>query len=332
MFNLKKFSQTIIPTEKMLIDRNKELGLSSPTNPGSYEYLLKDDRKNQEDNVINEKLLETARKDAQTETGKKGFSSDVIMEKNLNSGKNTLNPTRTDDKDKIPLMDYAKEAENKISEQFVEANNKDERDTEFWDKYIGVQLTNDKTTIVNNSQTSQMVANFDTRKDFNKDNKSMGKKAEVIEQLKTADALLYHIYRTASTERRELAEKEKQMVTDINSGKIRILAQFSPAEADHQLGSDQMVMKGDLEEEKLKTDTTKEVIPEEVTQYAVEYYSEGKWIRLNDGKLFEDAEKAGKYMQGQIERMSKIDSGIRIWHTKDMASKFRVIPVKTQVQ
>ena len=325
MFNLKKYSQTTVTTEKMLIEKNKEMNLAPPENPGNYEYLLKDVRKGQEDNVINEKLLETARKDANAEASKKGFAGDLIIEKNLNQGKNTLNPTRSDDKDKIPLMDYAKEAENKLSEQFVEANNKDERDTEFWDKYVGVQLTNDKTTIVDNSQTSQMVTNFDTRKDFKKDNQSMGKKAEVLKQLKTADALLYHIYKTASVESRELTEKEKQMVTDINSGKIRCLAQFSPAEADHELGSEQMVMKGDLAEEKLET--KKEVVPEETTQYAVEYYSQGKWVRLNDGKLFEDGEKAGKFMQGQIERISRVDKGIQ---SKDIASKLRIIPVKTK--
>jgi hypothetical protein len=312
MFNLKKYSQVIKPTEKMLIDNNKKHDLSPTENTGSYEYLLKDVRKNDNLDVIYEKLSNDARKDAKANAESKGTTGDVITEKVLNKAKDTFNPTRTDDKDKIPLMDYSKEAENDIRDKFVKENKKDDRDTEFWDKFIGVQLTDDKTTITSNSQTSQLISNFESRKEMNKENPmidkpkkdiskvaqtpavypnqemdkipdlgkreiwaiknsngtevavshyknkilevykeitknpetdenytlwrngkeyplmmSLGNRVlgnEIIDNLKTADAMLYHIYKTANG--RDLTEKENQMITDINGGKIRTIAQF----------------------------------------------------------------------------------------------------------
>jgi hypothetical protein len=101
-------------------------------------------------------------------------------------------------------------------------------------------------------------------------------------------------------------------------------AQFSPAEADHQLGSDIMVMDGDQAEEQVEIEKP-EKVEEKPIQYAVEYHKGTSWVTLNNGKLFEDAAKAGTYMERQINRMTKMDPQIR---REDLLSKLKMVPRK----
>lgn len=46
----------------------------------------------------------------------------------------------------------------------------------------------------------------------------------VMASVKDADAMLFHIYATVAKENRKLTTQEHQQITDINSGKIRLLA------------------------------------------------------------------------------------------------------------
>ena len=157
-----------------------------------------------------------------------------ILEAAMNNATNTLNELRAK-KEALPLQDYAISCDVKREKDFKEADNvgKKDRNTELWDKYIGVQLDNEKTVITNNIQPSQLLSNNDTREDMFKKNKTT-KSASDMTDLMDADAMLYHIYRSADG--RDLTKQEQQQVNDINSGKIRILAQFGdPVDIDGPL-------------------------------------------------------------------------------------------------
>ena len=253
MFNLNKNSKkqiktaqdAVVTTEKMLIENNKKLGLEPNEEDGNYTKLLESDRENPVGDKNYEKLLADVRVEA--------ASDKSILETMLNNTKDTLNKLRDEDTN-VPLMDFAKKHVVEREKEYKKAvDKKGDRDTSFWDKYVGQQLDKDQiTTITNNVQPSQLLSNYDTREDFNKANPSIGKDVpEAVDELKTADAMLYFIYRTASEESRELSDKEKQIVTDINGGKIRILSQFKPEqnmteeEWDELMREEQMLMNAD---------------------------------------------------------------------------------------
>ncbi len=216
--NLNKKSQVVIH-EKMLNKNRSDRDAKANDDTGNIDWLLKDIRKNSKDNTIQEKRLD---KEHTKE------NDNPILEGKLNTAKNTLNKLRIDEKDTVPVMDIDKSYDIKMDKIFHDASEKVEaKDTALWDKYIGVQLSGKKTTIIENNQPSQLLSNFDSREEMNKTNSPI-KKASVLEQIKDADAMLYFIYRTAAGQERELTEEEKQQITDINSGKIRLLAQTKP--------------------------------------------------------------------------------------------------------
>ena len=283
MFNLNKNSKkqtklaekAITTTEKMLIENNEELGLKPNEEDGNYNKLLESDRENPTGDRNYEKLLSDVRVEA--------VSDKSILESVLNNAKDTLNKMRDEDTN-VPLMDFAKSNVIEREKEYQKAVDKGERDTSFWDKYVGQQLDSDQITkITNNIQSSQLISNYDTREDFNKENPSIGKKVPVaMDELKTADAMLYFIYRTASEESRELNEKEKQMVTDINSGKVRILAQYNPQvkpeqslseeEWDELMREEQMLMNADSEEgqSRMREEIAEDNLPDTLHDQQVE--------------------------------------------------------------
>lgn len=221
----KKFNLSKIPTkraeiisEKRIMEMNKEMKNDAIDDSGSYEYRLRDGRKYPEGDAISEKQLVEKRINA---------SSAGITEYELNNKKDTINDmrVRSDETNNTPLMDYSKEAENKCAEKFSKENKKDKRDTSFWDDNVGQQMIGETTKIVANDQSSQLISNYESRKEFNKKLK-MAK--TTLKTLKDADAMLYSLYRKSVDEHRELTDVEKQIVTDVNSGKIRVLSQFKP--------------------------------------------------------------------------------------------------------
>jgi hypothetical protein len=125
-------------------------------------------------------------------------------------------------KDKVQVMDINVETQdydNKKTEAFKKAEGK--KDTAFWDKYVGVQLEGEgqPTKIKDNIPASASQLQ-------NQPERFKGKNVDkmVMASIKDADAMLFHIYATASKAGRKLTANEKQQVTDINAGKMRILA------------------------------------------------------------------------------------------------------------
>jgi len=277
MFNLNKSAQkAVTTTEKMLIDNNEELGLKPNEKDGTYNALLSSDRDAPVGDKIIEKALDGKSLGRDARTG--GSDDKAILEGALNSIKGTMNKLRDESTD-VPLMDFSRESELALSEDYQKAVDKEGGDTSFWDKYVGDQLPADMITkITNNVQPSQLVENYETREDFDKQNPPIGKKvpgaednimgkdlepeqvvvyknksASVQDLMRDADAMLYHVYRTAAEDSRELTDKEQQMVTDINSAKIRVLSQakspdqLTPEEWDEILRSERSQIEGDDE-------------------------------------------------------------------------------------
>jgi len=209
-FNLKKMSasKNVTITEKRNIKLNNDFDQSAVDDSGNYDYRLKDGRKNPTGDEPYEKMLKKVR----TSKDDAGITEGEMNKANL----------RSDKMNKTPLMDYSKENSNKLADDFKQANDKEDRDTSFWDDGVGSQMLGEKTTIVNNVQKSQLLSSYKSREEFEK----MNKMAQST--LKDADALLYSLFRKAADERRELTEQENQIVLDINSGKIRVLSQFKP--------------------------------------------------------------------------------------------------------
>jgi hypothetical protein len=125
-------------------------------------------------------------------------------------------------KDKVQVMDInveSQEYDNKKTEAFKKAEGK--KDTAFWDKYVGVQLEGEgqPTKIKDNIPASASQLQ-------NRPERFKGKNVDkmVMASIKDADAMLFHIYATATQAARKLTTEEKQQVTDINAGKMRILS------------------------------------------------------------------------------------------------------------
>jgi len=261
-WNLSKQAKTSISIEeKRLIDDRKKFKTEADDNTGNVEWLLKQDRKD----LPNDQILET-----QLDSVRKYNDSNPILEAQLDKATKTLNQLRISDEEAKPLMDFAVEHEQKRAKAFNKANNegKAERDTSFWDKYIGDQLTIEKTVITNNVQPSQLLSNYDgDRKAFEKANPSIKKQSSnVMQNLSNADAMLYHIYKTANYENRALTQKEKQMIVDINNDKIYILSQvqrneeeFTDAEWDEELRYEESNTQARKQEEELEEEIQEEV-------------------------------------------------------------------------
>ena len=207
--------EQVKPTETMLKDQREAEDNQSIDDSGNIEYRLKDNRTSPDGQETTQKQLEAVR------TANDGQEiTEAAMERGT-KGKFNLAKYRVEDR-QSPLMDYAKTNEFS-NDKLAKKKDEEKRDTEFWDKFVGDQLDYEPTKIVANSQPSQLLSNFETREDFEKENNSIKKTAET---LKDADAMLYYIYRKAATESREATVEERQMIDDINSGKIRVIAQM----------------------------------------------------------------------------------------------------------
>jgi len=201
------------------------------------------------DNVISEKAIQENRENMGHSVSQQGFA-----EKNINLSLPVKNKDNTvpfnvqlnaarknaesapsiteyhmDDKevdfkskDKVQVMDInieSQEYDNKKTEAFKNAEGK--KDTAFWDKYVGVQLEGEgqPTKVKDNiPASSSQLQNMPER--------FKGKNVDkmVMASIKDADAMLFHIYATATQASRKLTTKEEQQVIDINAGKMRILS------------------------------------------------------------------------------------------------------------
>lgn len=263
MFNQKKAQ--IKPTEKMLDDSNKKFDLEPTENPS----VITDkqlERKNMDGDKIGEKQLKEVRVEADS----------VITEKQLNAAGDTgINKKRRDDG--IPLMDmgneYQKDEKKKIAKEYRKQDKPDE-DTAFWDSFLDI----DKPKIVGNVQRSQLLSNYDSREEMNKKNPSVNKKS--LAALKDADAMLYHIYRVAASESREITAEEKQMICDINSAKIRVLSQQrnnDPNEFINDASSDEADMRGDEIVDNMAEQMPQSIDVDSLNSFTKQYIGTALW-------------------------------------------------------
>ena len=159
--------------------------------------------------------------EAEREEGKS-----IITEKKLENKEKLYNDKRKKGSDSN-IMDI-----NVLSESFDQKKLKDykeaeeKKDTDFWDKYIGVQSLIETNKVDNNISSSSQLQNNPDRfnnTDHKPENIVNHKvKKMVFASLKDADAMLFHIYATAKQKNRELNNIEKQQIIDINSGKRRL--------------------------------------------------------------------------------------------------------------
>jgi hypothetical protein len=216
MFNLKKAkADPTIPYDKQLKEHREESGTGIP-DEGITELQFKHNVHKDKDNTVHfESQLEKARSD----------SPGCIVENCLNTKPTVFNLKRDDRTHDRPAKSQdlvAAAYDQKQREALAEANKGQDRDTEFWDKEVGIQMIGKPTKIVSQNQKSQLPNTPDRFKNLEPD---LLQKVDdsVIAKLCSADKMLFHIYATAANNDRKLTTTEEQQVKDINSGKIRLL-------------------------------------------------------------------------------------------------------------
>jgi len=199
-FNLKKQADSVTPYPKRLVEQVDHYNLRAEKDK-NYTKLLEKDRKNPEGDKNYEKLLND--------------STRVESSNKITDGQLEAEPKQRHD-DGVPLMDMAK----KVT---TDKNPEEEGKKSFWDAYIGDDIPADqKTKIIGNTQKSQLLSNYDTREEFEKNNPCV-KKSESANKLLVADAVLYHTYRVAATEDRDLTDSESKIIEQVNKEKTDIL-------------------------------------------------------------------------------------------------------------
>ena len=206
---------------KMIEDRTKFMDLESEEKSQNINLKLPVKDKD------NTKLTET-----QLDENRQGKDTLVVAEKALNTSKKLYNNKRQNewDTDVMPInleTEKYHQEKTKAYKAAEDAQKKtplwNKKDTAFWDKYINVQMIGKPTKIDKNVSNSQLQNQEDRYTGLTDATNAKFDKM-VLASLKDADAMLFHIYATASSENRKLNDKEKQMVIDIDSGKHRILA------------------------------------------------------------------------------------------------------------
>ena len=233
-FNLlRKQAEAPKHTEEYLREHSDGLNRNYNTDTGNINYELEkveETHNNREANQPFNSKLEEMR------TG----TNDGITEKALNQNEDLYNTKRTDKAyaTRVKSNDLVSESfDQKRRNDHIEAESAQDRDTSFWDDYVGDQMIGKKTTISKNDQPSQLQNHPDRFKGLdksmdvqkeNRDESFIGKKDKVEKMvaacLNRADAMLFTIYAHAETEERDINEREQQQVADINSGKARLLA------------------------------------------------------------------------------------------------------------
>ncbi len=222
VFNLKKVAQKEMGFKNinnLLKDKNKETNLAVE-DPRNINQILT--TKNLDNVNICEKQLDSIRE---------GKDNLIIANKALDQNDKLYNDRRLNETGPImPINLLSESYDQKHSNAYKKAEKKIKTDTSFWDKYIGVQMEGKKTKVGTDIEKNQLENNPDRFKNIDKDSikdivtSDIGK---VASSLKDADALLFHLYRTASNENRKLNSKEKEMVNNINNEKIKILSQLT---------------------------------------------------------------------------------------------------------
>lgn len=211
-FNLRKKANAGDYTigDKMLDKNRKDMNLSIEQQGVVEKNINLSLPTKDKDNTVpfNKQLDSSRNKDTEKAITEANMSDKIVFSGEKSEGVMPIN-VRTEEYNQKKLDDYKK------------AENTSKKDTEFWDKYVGVQLEGKKTTVDNNIPASASQLG-------NHPNRFKGKDIDklVMASIKDADAMLFHIYSMVSKENRDLNIEEKQQVIDINAGKTRLLAQM----------------------------------------------------------------------------------------------------------
>jgi len=234
-FNLSKTSSKqseVKSYEAQLRDSSKSHGLHADSNPGSTDYQLKENSHKNADNLVPfEKQMEKARA-AKINSGN--------TEKSLNDNPRLFVDRRIDKTNKTTIkpLDLLAEAYDQVRSKAFSKKNKSGK--AFQNKNPGEQMVGKKTTIVGNSQDSQLANSKDRLEglsetqpihtDHNKNADAMKKDdnikplSSIKDAIKEADAMLFHLFAKAASGNRVLTSQETQMVADINSRKVKLLS------------------------------------------------------------------------------------------------------------
>jgi len=210
MFNLyRQSNQAIQPTEVSLEDQRSE----ESNKP--YNSLLEEVRKNKEGAKV--VAIEGELKGVHTEKGLVSTTESQLEDYKPEKGM----PQRTGDDahDQLPI-NLLEEKSHQAKIKAFKNNTLKDKDTAFWDEIL---------TSSDIKGTPTQLHNHNTRfKNLTEDDilKNQGVKDMVMASLKDADAMLYHIYRVASSEGRNLSDKETTLVNGITADKIKHISKY----------------------------------------------------------------------------------------------------------
>jgi hypothetical protein len=219
----------------MLPESRDKLDTIANDDTGNLEWLMRDNRKHPTGDEIMEKTTEDLRENS---------TSQVITEKAMNkAGDEGLNKKR--DNSGIPLQDMALQYEKDFIKAFAK-DNKEGNLKKKEDRFPtpGSQLLGDGSNKVKVTQRSQLLSNFDSREEFQKENPF------IRNSLKTADAMIYHIYRKAFVDGREISENDKKIIGKINDEKRIILSQVQ--DWGEEYAGEQLELQGEKLEDKVQ--------------------------------------------------------------------------------
>ena len=150
MFNLKQSkADPNVVHEKRLIDHRDEFDQKEP-DEGATELQMKHNQYKDKDNTVHyEAQLEAAR----------GGTPDCVVERCLETKPTVYNQKRDDRTHGKPIKApdlVAAAYDQEHREALAEAQQGQDRDTDFWDKHVGVQMIGEPTKIVMQKQKSQL--------------------------------------------------------------------------------------------------------------------------------------------------------------------------------
>lgn len=210
-FNLRKYveAKKNVETSEVALDSQRE-NLEEVT--GSYNALLESVRKNKEDAKV--VTTEGELKDGRTED-ETADTIEAQLDKHK-PGKDMPKRTGNDQYDQLPINLLEEASHQERIKAFRSSTVKDS-ETEFWDEFL--------TSADVKPAPSQLHNHSDRFKNLSHDDvlKNEGVRQMVVASLQDADAMLYHIYRQAATERRDLSKQELMLVDGITADKIKMV-------------------------------------------------------------------------------------------------------------
>lgn len=212
MFNLKKTAKkTQEVGEKMLEPQREELHTKMPT--GTMNTLLEPNRKDGDGLKTIEDQL------GAVHTKPDGNKTTEAQIDDQDPGPDMPKRTGNDKFDQLPINLLEEKAHQDKIKAFAKEQVIDS-ETEFWDDY----LTSDEAKPIR-SQLQNHADRFDKLKDGDI-MKNRGVREMVMASVQDADGMLYHIYRTAAEQHRELTKDEQMLVDGITFDKKNLVAQL----------------------------------------------------------------------------------------------------------